>query len=177
MMPLANLSISELSKQTHIPVATLYSWRKQAKEKGLLARPGNETDEERERMVLWSESLCNDGSGRSARGVAVTDASVHDPQMMDELLHGEEKARLESQGVTCRIHCKARRGKKLTCAYRAFNRKSSRTRAKVEHIFGVVKHLWGYRKVRCRGIEKNASQVFTLMALANLYLCRKDLAA
>ena len=126
-----------------------------------------------------------------AHGVAVTDASVHDPQMMDKLLQaeeeevygdkayasGERKARLESKGGTCRIHRKARRGKKLTCADRAFNRKSSRTWSKVEHIFGVVKHLWGYRKVRCRGIEKNASQVFTLMALANLYLCRKDLAA
>ena len=134
--------------------------------------------------------VATDQQGR-AHGVAVTDASVHDSQLMDELLHGEEKevygdkayasaerkARLESRGVTCRINRKARRGKKLTCADRSFNRKSNRTRAKVEHIFGIVKHLWGYRKVRYRGLDKNAAQVFTLMALANLYACRRELLA
>lgn len=69
-----------------------------------------------------------------------------------------------------------RRGKKLNGADRAFNRKSNRTRARVEHIFGVVKNLWDYRKVRYRGIDKNAAQVFTLFALANLYMARKELA-
>lgn len=129
-----------------------------------------------------------DTQGR-AHSVAVTDAAVHDSQMMDELLHGDEaevygdkayasrdrRERLESTGAVCRINRKARRGKRLNCADRAFNKKSNRTRARVEHIFGVVKHLWGYRKVRYRGIDKNASQVFTLMALANLYLARREL--
>ena len=43
--------------------------------------------------------------------------------------------------------------------------------------FGVVKHLWGYRKVRYRGLEKNGAQVFALFALANFYLARRELAA
>lgn len=130
-----------------------------------------------------------DTQGR-AHSVAVTDAAVHDSQMMDALLHGDEEEvygdkayaswdrqeRLESAGAVCRINRKARRGKRLNCADRAFNKKSNRTRARVEHLFGVVKHLWGYRKVRYRGIDKNASQVFTLMALANLYLARRELA-
>ena len=60
----------------------------------------------------------------------------------------------------------------LPCAR---DRKSNRTRSRVEHIFGVVKHLWGYRKVRYKGFEKNANQVFTLMALANLYMARREL--
>ena len=131
-----------------------------------------------------------DVQGR-AHSVAVTDASVHDSQVMDDLIHGEEeviygdkayasaatKQKMEEAGVTCRINRKARRGKKLNCADRSFNRKSNRTRARVEHIFGVVKHLWGYRKVRYKGIDKNASQVFTLMALANFYMARRQLAA
>lgn len=129
-----------------------------------------------------------DTQGR-AHSVAVTDASVHDSTVMDDLLHGDEteiygdkaygsrerQGRLESQGVTWRVNRKARRGKKLTCADRSFNRKSNRTRARVEHLFGVVKNLWGYRKVRYRGLDKNAAQVFTLLALANLYLARRDL--
>ena len=72
---------------------------------------------------------------------------------------------------------KAKRGRKLTCADRSFNRKSNRTRARVEHPFGILKHLWGYRKVRYRGLAKNAAQLFTLFALANVYLTRKELIA
>ena len=132
--------------------------------------------------------VATDTQGR-AHSIGVTDASVHDSQLMDELLHGEEievygdkayagaqrRRELQDKGVTCRINRKARRGKKLNCADRSFNTKSNRTRARVEHIFGVVKHLWGYKKVRYRGIDKNAAQVFTLMALANFYLARKQL--
>ena len=130
-----------------------------------------------------------DKQGR-AHSVVVTDAGAHDSQLMDDLLHGEEdevygdkayaddehKQQLESQGVTWRVSRKAKRNKKLNCADQSFNRKSNRTCARVEHIFGVVKHLWGYRKVRYKGLDKNAAQAFTLFALANLYLARNDLA-
>ena len=37
------------------------------------------------------------------------------------------------------------------------------------------RHLWGYRKVRYRGLAKNAAQIFTLFALANFYLARHEL--
>jgi len=130
-----------------------------------------------------------DERGR-AHSMAVTDAGVHDSQVMDDLLHGEEEAvygdkayadnrrkrEMEESGVTWRVNRKSSRSRKLNCADKSFNRKSNRTRARVEHIFGVVKHLWGYRKVRYRGIDKNATQVFTLFTLANLYLARKELA-
>lgn len=123
--------------------------------------------------------------------VVVTHAGVHDSLVMDDLLHGEEqaiygdkayvsKARqadAEEAGVTWRVSRKANRGRKLNAADQAFNRKSNRTRARVEHAFGVVKHLWGYRKVRYRGLTKNAAQVFALFALSNLYMNRKKLLA
>ena len=70
---------------------------------------------------------------------------------------------------------KANRSRRLSCADRSFNTKSHRVRARVEHAFGVIKHLWGYRKVRYRGLAKNAAQIFTLFALANLYLARHEL--
>ena len=44
-----------------------------------------------------------------------------------------------------------------------------------EHTFGVVSHLWGHTKVRYKGLENNAAQVFTLLALANLYRARQQL--
>jgi len=58
---------------------------------------------------------------------------------------------------------------------RAKNRNKSKIRARVEHVFAVVKGLWGFDKVRYRGLEKNANWVFAALALANLYLSRSRL--
>jgi len=74
-----------------------------------------------------------------------------------------------------RIDRKGSPGHPLTPVDRDWNHEQHRTRAKGEHIFLVVKHLWRYRKVRYKGLAKNAAQVFSLFALANLYLVRKDL--
>jgi IS5 family transposase len=39
----------------------------------------------------------------------------------------------------------------------------------------VVKRLWGFSKVRYRGLAKNTARLFTAFALANLYLLRPRL--
>ena len=57
------------------------------------------------------------------------------------------------------------------------NRNKSRIRARVEHVFGVIKRLWGFGKVRYRGLTKNATRAFTALALANIYLSRSRLMA
>ena len=46
----------------------------------------------------------------------------------------------------------------------------SRVRSKVEYPFLVIKRIFGYRKVRYRGIAKNREHAFMLCALANLYM-------
>lgn len=46
----------------------------------------------------------------------------------------------------------------------------SRVRCKVEYVFLVIKRLFGYRKVRYRGLDKNKSHAFTLCFCANLYM-------
>ena len=52
-------------------------------------------------------------------------------------------------------------------------RKKSSVRAKVEHVFGVVKGLFGYRKTRYRGLRKQTAKLNMMFALANLYLADK----
>ena len=47
----------------------------------------------------------------------------------------------------------------------------------MEHVFAVVKRLWGFLKVRYRGLGKNTSRAFTALALANIYLARHRLMA
>src|SRR5690606_2775514 len=57
------------------------------------------------------------------------------------------------------------------------NRERSRCRARGEHAFHVVKNLWGFAKVRYRGLMKNTTRALTAFALANLFLVRKKLMA
>ena len=58
---------------------------------------------------------------------------------------------------------KAKPGRELTKRQRARNRRFGKVRAKVEHVFRVLKCQFGYRKVRYRGIAKNGAQVFALL--------------
>jgi hypothetical protein len=53
----------------------------------------------------------------------------------------------------------------------------SKIRARVEHVFAVVKRRRGFTKVRYRGLAKNACRAFTALALANIYLSRHRLMA
>ena len=50
-------------------------------------------------------------------------------------------------------------------------------RARVEHPFHVIKNLFGFRKLRYRGLAKNTAQLHTLFALANLVLTKRSLLA
>jgi len=54
-------------------------------------------------------------------------------------------------------------------------RKKSTVRSKVEHVFAVMKLKFGFVKLRYRGLKKNATQLFPVCALVNLYLLRKKL--
>ena len=51
----------------------------------------------------------------------------------------------------------------------------SKIRSRIEHILGVMKRQFGFRKVRYRGLGKNAHHVFTQCALINLVLAKKQL--
>jgi IS5 family transposase len=51
-----------------------------------------------------------------------------------------------------------------------FRQQNSRVRAKVEYAFLVIKRIFGYRKVRYRGLHKNRCHAHSLCALANLYM-------
>src|SRR6266851_3373891 len=58
---------------------------------------------------------------------------------------------------------------------RMINRARSRTRARGEHAFRVIKQLWGFAKVKYRGLAKNLARAHTMFALANLYQVRRQL--
>jgi IS5 family transposase len=132
--------------------------------------------------------------GTDRRGIVhslvATHAAAADLPQLPALLHGEESAlygdqaywkqadreAFEEQGVRYRVNRRAPRGNKdLSERWRRINRARSRTRARCEHPFRVVKQLWGFSKTRYRGIAKNLARAQTMFALANLYAVRHRL--
>lgn len=121
--------------------------------------------------------------------VAATPANVADGNMVGELLHGGEThvwGDAAYAGRTERIRAKAPHAKDFTQrrgrGYRYLseydrwiNRARSRVRARVEHSIGVIKRVFGFAKVRYRGIAKNANRLFVTCALANLFIARHHL--
>ena len=122
--------------------------------------------------------------------VATTAASVSDVHMLPDLLHGEERKVWGDggyQGQTEAIREAAPKAQDMTCKRTKFkeyvdelqkkkNTTKSRVRAKVEHVFRILKRVFGFDKARYRGIAKNHPRLCANFALINLYLHRKRLA-
>lgn len=62
-------------------------------------------------------------------------------------------------------HKRAYRNSPLTEADQATNRRKTNERSKVEHPFLTLKRLWGFAKVRYRGLAKNANRAFAMLNL------------
>jgi transposase, IS5 family len=125
--------------------------------------------------------------------VVTTAANESDVAQIEDLLHGEEELVHGDAGylgaedyvarhkrIAWRIARrrstvqKIRRARERAKAMREETKKAQ-VRARVEHPFRIVKCVFGYVKVRFKGLAKNTAQVITLFALANLYLARKHL--
>jgi IS5 family transposase len=124
--------------------------------------------------------------------VETTSANEHDITKAEELLHGDEEAVYGDAGYIGLDHREEMKDR-TELRYEINLRKSmvdkmpegpykeqvqeeerekSRVRARVEWPFHVMKNLFGYRKVRYKGLAKNTANVMMLAALANLYLCK-----
>jgi IS5 family transposase len=126
-----------------------------------------------------------------AHSAVVTAANVHDKHPLPDLLHGGEGCLYGDTAYASQqalIHSKApeaedctnqrvRKGSATEHLDRILNRLKSRVRSKVEHVFAVVKRLWGFGKVRYRGLAKNGTRAFVALGLANIYLARQRLMA
>lgn len=54
------------------------------------------------------------------------------------------------------------------------NRRKAAIRSRVEHVFGVIKHIFGWRKVRFKGIAKTFQYAYGVAAV-DVYLHRQTL--
>ena len=117
-------------------------------------------------------------------------ASVADKHMLPDLLRGEEHNVWGDggyQGQTEVIRAAALKAQDMTCRrtkYKNYvdeqakrkNITKARVRAKVEHPFRILKRVFGFTKVRYRGIWKNHQWLCAAFALVNLYQHRNRLA-
>ena len=126
--------------------------------------------------------------------IEVTAANVHDVEVTPKLLTGEEDTVHGDSGYIGAEKredaiIKNKKGKKIK--YKTNRRPSqyknntnrskgqikrrehekSSVRAKVEHVFAVIKGQFGYRKTRYRGLRKQTAKLNMLFALANLIQC------
>jgi IS5 family transposase len=122
--------------------------------------------------------------------VATSAASVADKHMLPDLLHGAEKkvwGDAGYQGQTDAIHEAAPAAQDMTSRRTKFknyvdeeakrkNTTKARIRSKVEHPFRILKRVFGFTKVRYRGLRKNHAWLCAAFALVNLYQHRNRLA-
>ncbi len=130
-----------------------------------------------------------DSRSKIIHAVVATAANVADSEILPDLMHGEETRVWGDQayrGQTDVIKAHAPNAKDFTNRRyrhrgivdeieRAKNRTKSKVRSKVEHSIGVIKRVFGFAKVRYRGLDKNANRLFVTCALANLFLARRHL--
>ena len=130
-----------------------------------------------------------DSKTKLVHSAVATAANVHDSQVLDDLLHGEEtrvwgdsaypgqKRTLKEIAPQSRdfTQQKASRNRALSAQERNHNRTKSRVRSRVEHVFHILKCRFGFTKVRYRGLEKNANHLFAALALVNLVMAKRRL--
>lgn len=127
----------------------------------------------------------------AVHSVEVTPANEADITLLPKLLRQDDQVLFADAGYTsdeykrgsralgfrwC-VQDKRKPGHDLSSRQRKRNRKQSSIRARVEHVFRVIKRQFGFTKTRYRGLAKNKAQVNMLVGLANLYLLRGRLMA
>ena len=140
-------------------------------------------------MKIHAGTDVNDGTAHSIEVTPANEADISQlPNLLresDEVIFGDAgytsdsyKRGSRAMGLHWKVNDKRKPGRgNLSSSQRKRNRKQSQIRARVEHLFRVIKCQFGYRKVRYKGLAKNRAQVMTLMALANLYLVRRKIMA
>lgn len=140
-------------------------------------------------MKIHTGADVNNGAAHTVTVTAANEADISQlPALLrdnDEVVFGDAgyssdsyKRGAREMGMHWCVNDKRKpRHGNLSSSQRKRNRRYSQVRARVEHLFRIIKCQFGYRKVRYKGLRKNRAQVMSLMAMANIYLLRRQLCA
>ncbi len=123
-----------------------------------------------------------DYDSRLIRQAEMTTANIHDSQVFDSLVSGDEGAvyadkaydsaarreRLREMKIECEILEKGRRNHPLSEQQREKNRQRSRIRNQVEMVFAYFKHHLNYRAVRYVNLARNRLQFYFMCIVYNV---------
>jgi IS5 family transposase len=126
-----------------------------------------------------------DAKSKFVDNYVVTDASVHDSQPLDDLLTEEDKGQdlnadsaytgedqekvIEKYEMNNKVHEKGYRNKALTDEQKASNKEKSKTRAKVEHVFGFMEQSMNGLVVKSIGIKRATGIIGLINLTYNLF--------
>ena len=156
------------------------------------------TKKNQETHFGYKNHINADAKNKLIRAYAVTAASVHDSQVFDELLDHttddegkkraayadsayrskEQEERLQANEIESQVCEKGTRGKPLTEEQKASNRQKSKTRVRVEHVFGAQAQMGGH-VVRTIGMARARVKIAIMNLAYNMrrfvLLCRGEI--
>ena len=124
-----------------------------------------------------------DGGSKLIDDYKVTDASVHDSQVVDDLLNEQDKGQdlyadsayvgqeeiLKKYEVVNKIHEKGYKNKPLTEAQKKNNTEKSKTRVRVEHVFGFMENSMSSMFFRKIGIKRAGTMIGLMNLTYNMF--------
>lgn len=135
----------------------------------------------------YKQHIKSDTTDKFILSTAMSEASLHDSQMLSELLDEDtdagqdlyadsaytgkkQRAVLKKKKVKDMIHEKGTRSKSLTEEQKEANTEKSRTRARVEHIFGFIENSMGGLRLRSIGMVR--AEAFGYLTALVYNICR-----
>ena len=126
-----------------------------------------------------------DSKSKFINTFVVTDASVHDSQALDKLLDEKDKAQelyadsaytgdnqeqtIEKHKMVNKVHEKGYRNKPLTNEQKANNKIKSKTRVRVEHVFGFMEQSMNGLALKSVGVVRATAIIGLINLTYNLY--------
>ncbi len=124
-----------------------------------------------------------DSKTKRIHTILASAGNVADSDALPHLLHGKEtrvwgdqayqrqtdEIRKAAPGARDFTNRRYRFGGRIDARIKARNRRQSAVREKVEHSIGIIKRVFGFQKVRYRGLAKNPHRLEVTAALANLF--------
>jgi transposase, IS5 family len=156
------------------------SWKQQAHKLSQKDLDARWTKKNEQSYYGFKNHVRTDAESVIITDYAVTDAAVHDSQVLEELIGADNKGeslfadsayrsaateeQLAEQGISSYVHEKASRNKPLTTMQQEFNRLKSTVRCRIEHIFGCVENSMGGPELEYIGLAR----ISTGIGLSNL---------
>ena len=141
------------------------------------------TKKDNETHYGYKDHIKSDAKTKLITKYAITDASVHDSQMLDKLVTKEDKTiyadsayrseaqeeRLETAGIQSKIMEKGARNKPLTKKQIQNNKRKSKVRVRVEHIFGYMTNSMNGMFIKTIGIVRAKTAIGMKNLVYNLF--------